>query len=263
MGVLLLLLACSGSPTEDELPPPEPPPVQHGKLDPTQLEQAERALVAPTAEETRMAVEKAGLGSLGSLVPERNYKLDVPDKDRVALRTGVLLADTVLTVRDAEKDSLVKLLRQVEEGLGQLEAQPRVVSTVGELAGQLENDAIDREELVKTLDEATARAQEDLGEHGRFVQAGAWLAGSNLVAQAVLKKGDATYAGLLLKQPDVAHYYLDYVRSPEGQKKAGADIAAALADTLESLLTISEKDGLGLEDVEVIQDKTQDILDLI
>jgi hypothetical protein len=53
------------------------------------------------------------------------------------------------------------------------------------------------------------------------------------------------------------------VRSPEGQKKAGADIAAALADTLESLLTISEKDGLGLEDVEVIQDKTQDILDLI
>ena len=241
-----MLLACSGSPTEDDLPPVEPTPVQHGKLDPAQLEQAERALVAPTAEETRMAVEKAGLGSLGSLVPDRNYKLDVPDKDRVALRTGVLLADTVLTVRDAEKDRLVQLLRQVEQGLG-----------------QLENDAIDREELIKTLDEATARAQEELGEHGRFVQAGAWLAGSNLVAQAVLKKGDVTYAGLLLKQPDVAHYYLDYVRSPEGQKKAGADIAAALADTLETLLTISEKDGLDLSDVEVIQGKTQDILDLI
>ena len=40
-------------------------------------------------------------------------------------------------------------------------------------------------------------------------------------------------------------------------------VGAALADTLETLLTISEKDGLDLSDVEVIQGKTQDILDLI
>jgi hypothetical protein len=260
--VLLLLFACSGSP-EATPETPEPTVVEHGRLDPAQLLQAERALVAPSAEETRMAVEKAGLGSLGALVPERHYKLDIPDPDRVALRTGVLLADTVLTVRDAPPEEVIKRLKDVQTGMTTLGADPRVISTLGELAGQLENDAIDREDLLKTLDEATASAQDDLGEHGRFVQAGAWLSGSNLVAQAVLAKGDATHAGLLLKQPDVASYYLDYVRSEDGKKKAGADIAAALEDTLETLLTISEKDGLELADVEVIQKKTGDILDLI
>lgn len=260
------MIACSGSPSETPDDAVVAEPAQHGALDLSllaEVAEVDRSMVAPTAEETRLAVEKAGLGSLGKRVPERNYRLDVPDKDRVALRTGVLLADTVLSVRDADPKKLAAMLRDVQTGMRTLEADPQVVDTLGELAGQLDNDSITRDDLLKTLDEATSDVRDEMGGHGRFVQAGAWLAGSNLVAGAVLESGDPSSATALLSQPDVAEYYLDYVRSDAGKEKAGADIAEALEDTLATLLELSGKSELTLEDVGVIQKKTQDILDLI
>ena len=277
--VLLLLIACAGaSPDAEEQSSPKEPVVRHEKLDPVMLQQAQRELVAPSPSETRLAVEKAGLGQLGELVPDRGYKLDIPDKDRVALRTGVLLADVVLTVSDAETGQLVARLRDLQTGLGVLGATEKMVATVGQVADQLENDSITRDDLLKTLDEAMGGAQTDLGEYGRFVQAGAWLAGSNLVARAVLADFEPSgvvtrpwvnNAAMLLQQPEVARYYLDYIRSEEGRTKVGADTADALEATLATLLEVSEKSWHGMrardvqEDVELIQRETQKILDLI
>jgi len=252
--------------------------VRHEKLDPVMLQQAQRELVAPSPSETRLAVEKAGLGQLAPLVPDRDYKLDIPDKDRVALRTGVLLADVVLTVSDAESGLLVARLRDLQTGLGALGAGEQMVATVGEVADQLENDSITRDDLLKTLDEATGGAHSDLGEYGRFVQAGAWLAGSNLVARAVLASFNpsaiatrfwVSNAAMLLQQPEVARYYLEYIRSEEGRAKVGSDTAEALDSTLATLLEVSEKSWEGRrarevqENVELIRSSTQNILDLI
>ena len=77
------------------------PPIDVSKTN----EQGKATALTPSPLETRMAAEKAGLTtSLASLIPQRNFDFKNTDANHTALRTGILLADTVLTIEELSSE---------------------------------------------------------------------------------------------------------------------------------------------------------------
>src|SRR5687768_13454659 len=109
----LALIACTG---EAEKPPePAQPPKAEAPAPPKTLAidelraSAENITLVPSPAEMQRALDKAGIAQgLSALVPDRKLKMDVANKDVVAVRTGVVLADALLTVKDAPKEKLVE-----------------------------------------------------------------------------------------------------------------------------------------------------------
>jgi hypothetical protein len=64
--------------------------------------------------ETRLAAERAGITTtLASLIPKRNFDFSKEDVNHIAMRTGILLADTVLTISELPKEKLLNNLTQI------------------------------------------------------------------------------------------------------------------------------------------------------
>jgi hypothetical protein len=97
---------------------------------------------------------------------------------------------------------------------------------------------------------------------GPLLQAGAWLAGTNVVARAVVRKNDPAAAQKLLHRPEVAAFFLEYIRSEEGSEKAGM-MTGKVADTLKRLETVSGKPQLEVADAQAIVDATDALLQLL
>lgn len=116
--LLVLLRACA---TESAPPPAVAPsePSPAAKIDPAAATKlAQPVGLSPSPEETRKVVERAGIAvNLSTLVPSRSLSLEGGNKDVIAERTGVYLADTVLSIRQALKDALVERMERVHAGL--------------------------------------------------------------------------------------------------------------------------------------------------
>jgi hypothetical protein len=97
---------------------------------------------------------------------------------------------------------------------------------------------------------------------GPMLQAGAWLAGTNLVAKAVVAKNDPDAAQKLLRRPEVPAFFLKYISSGEGEEKAGK-MAGKVAETLAKLEAISSKPKLDQADAQAIADATDALLQLL
>jgi len=263
---LVLLLACSGEPEPVTAPPAEPTPAT--PLAPEQLEQAIEHTLTPSPNETRLAVERAGITlSLGTLIPERNWQLDQGGIDRAALRTGVLLGDLVLTVKEAEKPWLVTQLQMIHDGLQAMGAGEGLLSTVADMKASVENDAVSREDLLRQLDDLVGMVPTNEGvgpedNSGPLLQAGAWLGATNLTSRAVLRSGQLEAADTLLRQKAVAEHFLSYVSEGEGEEKAG-DVQSLLKISLTRMIEISDQETIGRADVEEVRDQTQALIDLL
>lgn len=259
----LLLFACSTEPA----PVTTPAPVVEA-LNPEQIAAAVDQALAPSPHETRLAVEKAGISlTFATLLPERNYRFDNADIDRVALRTGVILSDLVLAVKEAETPWLVDELQHLHDGLKAMGAEEGLLSTVADMKAGVENDSISRDELLQQLDDIIGMAPEGEGvgpddSSGPLLQAGAWLAGTNMTARAILRSGQLDAADTLLRQKAVAEYFLGYVSEGEGQEKAG-ELQALLKATLENMIAVADQETIGREDIEGVRDQTQALVDLL
>lgn len=268
------LVACGTSsdskPTDHAAQPAQPAePAQPPPLDKAALEMAAvNTALVPSPAEMQKALSSAGIqASLASLVPARNLKMDIPNKDQVAVRTGVVLADMLLTVPTAEKDKLVAQLGQVKAGMGTLGGGADIQATLDDIAARVQNDAVSRDELLKELDEMSGAVipeiQYEAGEWAvPLIQAGSWLAGANLVAGALLQSGNVAPANDLLRQPAVVDHFLKYVRA-EGQNKAPSQVVSQLEATLTTLKEIAAKEALTEEDVKTVQSATASVLDLL
>ncbi len=260
----LLLFACSGeTPVPEAAPPPEPA----AKLEPAQIEEAIEDTLAPSPNETRLAVERAGISlTFGTLIPDRNFKFDRVDEDRVALRTGVLLSDLVLAVKEAEKPWVVDELQKLHDGLSAMGAGEGLLATVLDLKAGIDNDSMSRDDLLKSLDDIVGMgAGQGIGADGggeRMMQAGAWLAGTNMTARAILRSGQLDAADSLLRQKSVAEHFLAYVTEGEGQEKAG-ELGGLLEQTLQNLIVVSDQETIGRQDIEGVRDQTQALIDLL
>ena len=110
-----LLAACSGEPAEK---PPEKPveaPATNPEtppLDRTALEKEnEKVALVPSPMETQKALEASGITTqLSTLIPKHEFDMAVGTTDQAAVRTGVVLADLLLTTKGAKKEELVERL---------------------------------------------------------------------------------------------------------------------------------------------------------
>lgn len=272
--------ACSGGTTTEPKPtttptgkePPTAPPTEVKPPDPIALAEleasAQNITLVPSPAEMQRALSKAGVATgLDKLVTERALKMDVENKDVIAVRTGVILADTLLTVKDAPKAKLVERLGAVKAGLVALGAGTDLPRMIDDLSARINNDGISREDLVKELDDIHGAAIPEIKyEAGDrcvpLIQAGSWLEGSNLVATAVLEANAIEAGNQLLRQPQVADYFLKYVQV-EGQGKAPDEVVKQLETTLLKLKGIAAKPALTVDDLKEVKSQTAAVLALL
>lgn len=270
MNALFLLFACA----TDEAPEAavEPPPAVKAPpmLPPEELRAAgERDALAPSPDETRTAVEKAGLvTSLGSLVQPRFMEMDHPDKNRVAVRTGVVLAETILSVKEATDEDLAGSLKQIADGLSALGAGEGLTSTLDEHRTALKNGGITRDELLQSLDDIAGMADPDQGfgpgdTTGPLLQAGAWAAGIHVVSKAILAEDRIDAAETLLRQEAVLAWFQGYVRG-HGNEQAPSEFLQHIDAELTAMQAVLAGEGtLDKADVEAIRDSSGRLLSLI
>jgi hypothetical protein len=270
-----LLSGCSGGtpapsePTNDEVKEP-PKEVKNLKLNLEELKKsAEEVALVPSPAEMQKSLSNAGLESnLSKMVPsDKDITMDVPNLDQVAVRTGVVLADLVLTVKTADKDVKLKRLGKLKTGFAKLQAGSDIERTIDELSNSINNDAVNDDDLLKQMDELSGVLVPELEtEVGDWVvpliQAGSWLEGAHLVSGAIEKEAKYDAASQLLRQPAVVNYFLKYVQR-EGSGKAPDAVVQQLEATLLKLKEIASKDALNEEDVKAIKASTGDVLKLL
>lgn len=261
----LWFAACTGG---TEAPPPAakaPPPAA-----PTPPPAAPAwKVLAPSPLELEAEVHAAGItSSLSALVPAKMPVMPPPEhKDHIALRTGVVFAYAMLDGRTSEKPVFVERVHAVRDGMAGLGTGAGVLATMDNAILQIENDTATRDDFLKALDESVASAVPEQGwgpedKTGPLLQAGAWLAGLNVAAKAVVASGDAAAADKLLRKPDITAFFLKYVQSPEGAEKAGA-LSGTVNDTLKRLQEIMSKPAVDVTDAKAIADATDALLALI
>ena len=255
----LLSAGCGGADSTPPAPavaPPVPAPAA-----PAPDAHAKNKALTPSPLRLEREVREAGItGALAGLVQPRVYDMTVQDPDVVAVRTGVVLARTVLAGKDAPKEEFLAQLHQVRDGMAALGTGEGLLATIDDFIKNVENDAAAREDFLEELDGVAGMMVPEEGwgpgdRTGPMLQAGAWLAGTNLVAKAIVKSGNAEAAEKLLRRKEIAEYFLGYIQT-EGAEKAGP-LAASLILTLEQLRDIASKPTITLADAQAVADSTE------
>ena len=265
-----LLAGCSGDAEAPNAgPAADAPAAPEFKLDLAMLSPgANTAALVPSPVEMQRALGKAGLtSSLAEAVSQRGLHVDGASKDRVAVLTGVLMADLLLTLKSAEKAGLIGQIGTVKAGLILLGAGDSVVATLDDISNRVANDAVNRDDLVRELDELSGIALPAIEyQAGSWVvpliQAGGWVEGAHLVSGAITAEGKVSEAGHLLRQPKVVEHFLTYVQR-EGSARASDEVVAKLEQSLLTLKEITSKDVLSGEDIQAIHGATGDVLGML
>ncbi len=261
-----LLIACGESaPPPAEAPPPAPAkPAEPSAQTPAQVDQ----VLAPSPLALEKRVRTSGLThQLGDLVPTRTFQALEGDQDRLAMRTGVALADTLLRGEKDDKAAFVARLRGLHDGMEGLGTGQGLLGMLQDFIEAVENDTAARADFLQELDAVASTMVPEHGwgpgdSTGPLLQAGAWLAGTNLVAQAIVKQDKPEAAEKLLRLGDVADYFTSYLAG-EGSRKAGGALAQPLADGLAQLKAISERETLGIADAQEVSKVTGELLELL
>jgi hypothetical protein len=282
LAVLIALAGCTGqtAPTADtatETPAaaetdaqPEAAP-ELGDMDPSKLQEGadKKFTLVPSPVETQGALESAGIDTkLATLIEDRSFEYEDQDTDDVAVRTGVVIADMLLTVKTATDEQLVDRLQKIKKGMEVLKGGDDIQKTLDDLIDRVKGEAVNREELLKELDELSGAVIPELEFNGverivPLIQAGSWLEGANLVAKASKAAGKPSAADEILKQPAVVEYFITYVKT-EGKEKAPAAVTEKLEASLTTLKALAEKEGsLNEEDIQTVIQVTEDVLALL
>lgn len=262
---LLFALACGGADTT----PAEPAPAAAEKPAPAPApsEAATLKSAAPSPLQLDRDVSAAGLQTaLAGLVPDRSFSMTEGSTDSAAVRTGVVLADAILAGPDTSKELFLRRLQEARAGLkrlGMKEGQG-VLAQVDRFIKAVENETASRADFIQELDAIISMKVPEESwapgdTTGPLLQAGAWLAGTNLVAQAVIKDGNAEAANKLLKEPEVVDFFIHYVQT-EGASKAPDAVVGELLTTLGELKTVAEKPTLTVDDAKTVATATGRLL---
>ena len=214
------------------------------------------------------ALSNAGLQSqLSDMVKKRDISMDIENKDQIAVRTGVVLADLVLTVNTATDEEQVARLGRIKAGMTALGAGAEVASTLDELSAKIKSGSGSKADLLKEFDELSGVLVPEIKyEAGEWVipliKAGSWLEGAHLVAGAIKEEGKYEEAARLLKQPHVIDYFIEYV-DREGAEKAPDAVIAKLKETLQTLKEVTAKSVIEEADVNTVHSATAAVLTML
>ncbi len=272
--VAALFTACNPTPTTPEAEEPAKAEVE-APADPpiaAQPDSPENAQgLVPSVLETQAALKSSGIETeLATLTAPRSYDLSADAPDRAAVRTGVVLADMLLTVKTSEKERLQAQLETLRKGMQQLEGGSDIDRTIAEFQESVAADSVTRDELLAEFDQLSGAIIPELEFNGNerivpLISAGSWLEGTHLVARALVavdadKRGDADK---ILKAPQVVEYFQQYV-AEEGADKAPEPVAAQLRTTLEQLEGLAGKsEALTNEELSRVAKTTGDVLSLL
>jgi hypothetical protein len=277
ISLVIALAACSGSETVQSDPAatagtPATEAVQGNELNLTadQLrENAEYITLVPSPVETQKAMEAAGIDKqLADLIVKREFDLNEKDIDDVAVRTGVGMANMLLTVKTASDDQLLSHLEQIQIGMKLLGGGSDIDATIIEIRERVKAEAVTRDELLKELDELSGALIPELEFNGvkrivPLIQAGSWLQGSNLVAKAIKEVNKPETGNDLLKKPEVVGYFIKYVATT-GKDKAPAAVTDRLEASLQTLKSLASKaDSFTSEDIDTVISVTDAVLTLL
>ena len=270
---IALVAACGSEPAAPPAPaaPAEAKP-EHAadlKLDAAQLQaQPKTDALVPSPAEMQATLTKAGLTSqLGTMVADRDVVTKVENLDQTAVRVGVVLADLVLTIKDAPKDRVINQLGRLKEGFVALGAGADTAATLDDLINRVKTEAVTRDDLIKEMDELSGVMVPELKFEGKewmvpLIQAGSWLEGAHLVSGAIKAEGKAETAAHLLQQPAVVDHFLKYVQH-EGRNKAPDAVVDKLQETLLTLKEVTGKPTLTAADIDTIHSATGAVLTLL
>lgn len=269
LATTLVVAGCTGAPSEAPAPTeqanPETPDLGSEKL----KTEAENVTLVPSPVETSKALARAGIETtLSDLVVHRELDVANENPDNAAVRTGVVIADMLLTVKTSSKEQLRSQIKQVIKGMEQLGGGKDILATLTDIDERVAGDSVTRDELLKELDEIAGAVIPELEFNGQdrivpLIQAGSWLEGANLLAKAVKTAEKPAAADGLLKQPAVVGYFKDYV-STEGQEIAPESVTEKLSSALDTLLGIAEKqESLTMADIDTVIKTTDDVLALL
>jgi copper chaperone CopZ len=204
---------------------------------------------------------------LATMVDDKPISMDVENKDQIAVRAGVVLADLVLTVKESSTERTMQRLDTIKTAVEKLGGGTDVPAKIDELKASIATGELTPDDLVQEFDELSQVMVPELKyEAGEWVvpliQAGSWLEGAHLVSGAVKDAGKFEAANNLLRQPAVVDYFIEYVER-EGADKAPDKVVDQLKATLKTLKTVAAKPDLGAEDVSTIHDATGSVLNLL
>lgn len=272
-----LLVACSGGTAEHkpaDKPPEAPAPTSaNPELPPIDLAvmaaESDKVALVPSPVETQKALEASGISTqLASLIPKHDFDMANAGQDHAAVRTGVVLADLLLTTKTAKKEELVERLNAIDAGMKQLGGGDDISSTLKDYVSRIETDAVTRDELLKEFDELSGVIIPELEFNGSdrvvpLIEAGSWLEGANLVARALKSSTNKGAGEKLLKAPSVVDYFIQYVRN-EGAARAPDAVTKKLDEALTTLKTLAEKPGaLDDADLDRIIKVTDEVMTLL
>ena len=230
---------------------------------------AKKVALVPSPVETQRALKAAGIETtLASLLKPHPFNLKSKELDFVAVRTGVILADLLLTLKSAEKNALINQMNLVQIGMNQLGAGEDIDRTMQDILDRTRADSVSRDDLIQEFDELAGAVIPELDFNGvsritPLIQAGSWLEGANLVAQAAKGTENPDAVNALLKQPAVVDYFLEYTQT-EGQDKAPAAVTETLQSSLNTLKALADKtEPLTAEDLDSVISVTNDVLSLL
>ncbi|MEE2752146.1 MAG: hypothetical protein VX519_12010 [Myxococcota bacterium] len=274
IGSVLLLPACGGDSSSTEDGPTPEPAAPAAEALPDQMDagalagQADNVTLVPSPLETQRVLSAAGIeANLAQFMSEREVQFpDNTDEDRMAVTTGVVLADMLLTVKTSNDEQLLTQLMQIQSGMNSLKAGDDIAATVADIAERVKAGAVDRENLLKELDELSGVVIPELQFEGRsrivpLIQAGSWLEGAFLISSAAMSADKAEAADQVLKQPDVVAYFQEYTAS---KTEDNSLVGKVLSDTLQKLHELAQKtEPLQASEVEEVISLTGSVLKLL
>lgn len=264
------VIAWTGCAPEQPVVTPEATPAEVAvpKLAEPETAAPDTTVLVPSPIETQAALAATGVDvNLADLIDPRSPSETARDADRVAIRTGVVLADMILTVKTSEKDTLLAQVQAIQADMAELKGGSDIDATLKGMNEAITADAVTRDELLKEFDELSSAVIPELTFNGRerivpLIQAGGWLEGIHLVARAIKATGNLDAANNLLKAPSVAEHFLSYVKSaPEG---VDAQAQKTTVASLSALHAIASKEApLTEDDVDTIIAATGAVLSLL
>jgi len=276
--LLSLTVACTGTPTPPAETPADPQaqaestkaaPLGDLSADALSKDADKKFTLVPSPVETQGALESAGIDTrLATLIKPREMDFTDQDIDDIAVRTGVVIADMLLTVKTASDEQLLAHLDHVKVGMKGLNGGSDIDRTIDDLIERVKAKSVSRDELLKELDELSGAVIPELEFNGNervvpLIQAGSWLQGSNLVARATKDAGKPGAADGILKQPHVVEYFITYVTG-EGRDKAPAAVTDKLESSLKTLKDLAAKpESLSEQDIDTVIQVTEDVLALL
>ncbi|MEC7987685.1 MAG: hypothetical protein VX278_21130, partial [Myxococcota bacterium] len=190
--ILGLLFACNSQETANSNKEVKKDEGSFGQLNVEDLKKAAKEVdLVPSPLKMKEEFKKKGLeANLSTYVQKKDFKMDITDKDQLALRAGVLLCDLVLTVETAPAADSIQNLEALKIGFNGLGAGGDIAATIDELIDTLKGENPNKGALLSDMDDLSQVMVPELKyEAGEWVvpliQAGSWLEGANLVSAAI------------------------------------------------------------------------------